>query len=267
MSDRKAKWLVVIFVIILLMSGAILFFVFEKQGMGKNNYSKYVNYNINDYVDVTPVVFNEYEDVYSDINVSKVTFKNLDANLMIDFLNKEDEIINYITAYYNEISSNKSQSIVSKVTSTIKTQINGAILSVFYRVDFNLDDEVYTDNIKVYFITINIDLGTNKILNNSDLLSKYSYNRSYIADKLFNEDILIQSGQVVIDKDTNISITKNDIERKKSSYVDRIIGEFDNIIEMYIENSSLVLVYNSEVLKKLFFDNEFDTDIKFKYLN
>lgn len=267
MSDRKAKWLVVIFAIVLLLSGLILFLIFEKQGMGNSRDNKYVNYNVGDYVEIVPVIFNEYNDVYSDINVSKISFKNLDANLTRDFLNKEDEIINYITAYYNEISLSKSNSIVSTVSSTIKTQINGAILSVFYMVDFNLDERVYSDNIKTYFITINIDLGTNKVLNNSDLLSKYNYNRSYIADKLFNEEILIQNGQVVIDKDTNISITKNDIDRKKSDYVDRIINEFDNIIEMYIENSSLVLVYNSEVLKNIFFDNKFDTDMKFKYLN
>lgn len=267
MSDRKAKWLVVFFAIILLLSGLILFLIFEKQGMGNSRDNKYVNYNVDDYVGIVPVVFNEYNDVYSDINVSKITFKNLDVNLTREFLNKQDEIIDYITAYYNEISLNKSQSIVSKVSSTIKTQINGAILSVFYMVDFNLDEKVYSDNIKTYFITINIDLGTNKVLNNSDLLSKYSYNRRYIADKLFNEEIIIQNGQVVIDKDTNISITKNDIERKKNGYVDRIIDEFDNIIEMYIENNLLVLVYNSEELKNIFFDNKFDTDMKFKYLN
>lgn len=267
MSDRKAKWLVVIFAIILLMSGVVLFLVFERQGMRSNKENKYVNYSVNDYVEIAPVIFDEYNDVYSNINVSKVSFKNLDANLTRSFLNSEEEIINYIIAYYNEISSNKNSSAISTVFSTIKTQINGAVLSVFYRLDFELDEKAYSDNIKTYFITINIDLGTNKILDNSDLLSKYSYNRSYIADKLFNEEILVQNGQVVIDKDTNISITKNDIERKKSSYVDRIINEFDNIIEMYIENNSLVLVYNSEELKNIFFDNKFDTNIKFKYLN
>jgi len=267
MSDRKARWLVIIFAFILLLAGAILFYIFDKQGMGKSRNNKYVNYNVNDYVEINPVVFNKYNDVYSNINVSKISIKNLSDKLSKEFVNKEEEIINYITAYYNEIKVSKDHSPVTTATSTIKTQINGAILSIFYRVDFNLDENVFSDNIKSYFITLNVDLGTNKVLNNNDLLSKYNYNKNYIADKLFNEEILIQNGQVVIDKNTNISITKSDIERKKTEYVDRIIAEFDNIIEMYIENNALVLVYNSEELKKLFFDNKFDTDIKFKYLN
>jgi len=267
MSDKKARGLVIIVAFILLLAGSFLFFMFDKQGMKKNITSNYVNYNVNDYVEITPVVFNSYGDVYSSINVSKIDLKNMDEDIYKAFINREKEIIDYITAYYNEISLNNSHLPVSTVSSTIKTQINGAILSILYRVDFELDENVFNDNIKSYFITINIDLGTNKVLTKDDMLSKYNYTRKYIADKLFNEDVLIGSGQVVVDKDTNISITKDDIQRKKSEYVERIITEFDNIMEMYIENNSLVLVYNVEELKNVFFDNKFDTEIKVRYLN
>ena len=73
----------------------------------------------------------------------------------------------------------------------IKTQINGAVLSIYYQVNFNLDENIFEDNIKSYITTLNIDLGTNKILTNDDLLSKYSYTKEYIADKLFTENVLI----------------------------------------------------------------------------
>ena len=77
---------------------------------------------------------------------------------------------------------------------------------------------------------------------------------------------MISDGEVVIDKNTNISYTKSDVVRKKEVYVNGIINEFDNIMEVYIENSSLVIVYDTKELKGLFFDNYFDTNIKTRYL-
>ena len=61
-------------------------------------------------------------------------------------------------------------------------------------------------------------------------------------------------------------LTKEDIERKKNDYVNRIISEFDNIIKVYIENKTLVLVYNKRDLRGIFFDNDFDSEIITRYL-
>lgn len=266
MNDKQVRVLIIFSAVFLLLSGAILYVIFDKQGMGNNKTSHYVNYDVNNYVEITPVVFNDYNNVYSSINVSKVDIKNISEDLTENFIEKEEEIISYITGYYNEINADSGYVPINTVSSIIKTQINGAVLSVFYQLDFNLDENIFDDNIKSYIVAINVDLGTNKILTKEDLLSKYSYSREYIADKLFNEDVLIDKGQVVIDKNTNISLTRNDIERKKEEYVNRIISEFDNIIEMYIENNSLVLVYDTKELKNIFFDNKFETDIKFRYL-
>lgn len=266
MNDKKIKVLVIISALVLLVAGSCLFLIFDKQGISKNKSNNYVNYNVNDYVELTPVIFNDYDDVYSSINVSRVNIKKIDYDIAIQFINKQEEFIDYISGYYREISAISGHIPANTVSSSVKTQINGAVLSIFYRLDFNLDSNIFEDNIKSYIVTINIDLRTNKILTPDDLLSKFDYDRSYIVDKLFNEEILIDKSQVVIDKNTNISLTRGDIERKKGEYVDRIISEFDNIIDMYIENNSLVLVYNSSELKNLFFDNHFETNIKLKYL-
>jgi len=174
-------------------------------------------------------------------------------------------MINYVTGYYNDINT-QNYIPVNTVSSNIKTQINGTVLSIFYELNFDLDERIFSNNKRSYFTTINIDLGTEKTLTTDDLLSKYNYTKKHIAEKLFEEDVLISNNQVVIDKDTNISLTKNDIERKKEEYVSRIINEFDNIINMYIENKSLALVYDTQKLKSIFFDNEFDTNIKIRYL-
>lgn len=268
MNERKIKLFVILTAIVFLTAGFILFLLFDKQGINKNKTNSYINYNVNDYIEISPVVFNNYTDVYNGINVSRISFINGDENIFKTFLSEQEEIISYISGYYNEISNSSSASSIpaSSVSSIIKTQINGAVLSIFYKLDFILDQNIYYDNIKSYVVTFNIDLGTNKVLTNDDLLSKYDYSKNYIVDKLFHEDLLMDKGQIVIDKDTNMSLTRGDIERKKTNYINRIISEFDNIIDIYIENGSLVLVYNTADLKGIFFDNKFDIDIKFRYL-
>ena len=70
MTEKKVKILIVVAVTILLLAGVILYILFDSQGMNKGNTINFVNYNVNDYVEVTPVVYNKYGDVYASINVS-----------------------------------------------------------------------------------------------------------------------------------------------------------------------------------------------------
>lgn len=268
MSEKTAKVLVIVSAIFLLLVGFGLYKLFEYQGINKDTTSrKIVNYDIKDYVETVPVVFNGYSNVYSKINVSRVNLKDLDNDVIKSFMDEEDKLIEYITTYYNEINNEVENYIPSnEVTSSIKMQINGAILSIYYELDFNLDKNIYSNNIKKYVITTNIDLATGRILSNNDLLKKYNYTRKYIVEKIFDEDLIIGNGQIVIDKNTNISLTKEDIERNKEEYINELITEFDNFINMYIDNKTLVIVYNKSELRNMFFDNDFDSELIVRYL-
>lgn len=268
MSEKTAKALVVVSAIFLLLVGFGLYKLFEYQGINKDTTSrKIVNYDIKDYVETVPVVFNGYSNVYSKINVSRVNLKDLDNNVIKNFMDEEDKLIEYITTYYNEINNEVENYIPSnEVTSSIKMQINGAILSIYYELDFNLDKNIYSNNVKKYVITTNVDLATGRVLSNNDLLKKYNYTRKYIVEKIFDEDLIIGNGQIVIDKNTNISLTKEDIERNKEEYINELITEFDNFINMYIDNKTLVIVYNKSELRNMFFDNDFDSELIVRYL-
>lgn len=268
MSEKTAKMLVVVSAIFLLLVGFGLYKLFEYQGINKDTTSrKIVNYDIKDYVETVPVVFNGYSNVYSKINVSRVTLKGLDNDVIKSFMEKEDKLIEYITSYYNKINNEVENYIPSnEVTSSIKMQINSAILSIYYELDFNLDKNIYSNNVKKYVITTNVDLATGRVLSNNDLLKKYNYTRKYIVEKIYDEDLIIGNGQIVIDKNTNISLTKEDIERNKEEYINELITEFDNFINMYIDNKTLVIVYNKSELRNMFFDNEFDSELIVRYL-
>ncbi len=267
MSEKSGKLLIFGAAIFMIAAASILYYVFDKQGYGKDKVNRYVSYNASDYVEVVPVNFGNYSDVYSSIDVSKIKFKNLDSNIVNAFLTSEEELIDYVSGYYSETKSTSNYRPVSTASSSYKALVTGAVLSVLYRIDFTLDENIFPDQNRTYLLAINIDLGTNRLLTTDDLLTKYNYSKKYIAEKLYEEDILISNGQIVIDKNTNISLTKNDIARKKNEYIERIISDFDNIITMYIENNSLVLSYDKKELNGLFFeDDDFVTDIKIRYL-
>ena len=267
MSDKNAKLLVVFGAIFLVMMGMFLYKLFEFQGYkDAKQKNAYINYEVSDYVSVTKVTFDNYEDVYDNIEVNRVIFNNIDEELTRDFLNKEEELITYIKRYYTEIKKEEGHSNLNNVVTKIKTMVNDTVLSVYYEMEFVFDKSVYNNNIKKYIIAYNLDLKTMKVLSNDDLLTKYNYTKEYISEKIFNDDILIGDNNVVVDKTTNISLTKDDIARRKKDYINRIVTDFDNIITMYIERKSLVLVYDSKNVKNMFFNGDFETDIKTRHL-
>ncbi len=266
MSDNKAKGLIFGSAIFLILIGVFLYKLFDYQGYNDvKEKNTYINYDVNDYTIVSEVTIDNYSDVFSDIDINRVSFKNINSSLVKDFINKEEELISYVKRYYNEIKKEEYTNN-NKAYSKVKTIVNGTILSVYYEMEFVFDDTMYKNNIKNYIITFNIDLKTMKVLSTDDLLNKYNYTKEYIGEKIYNDDILISDNEVLIDKDTNISLTKKDIERKKKEYVNRVVTDFDNIIKLYVERDTLVLVYDTKDIKNLFFNDEFGTNIKIRYL-
>ena len=131
----------------------------------------------------------------------------------------------------------------------------------------------YNKSIKETLKYLKVD--ENNGLNNEEIevrRKKYGYNEftikedKFIVEKIFDEDLIIGNGQIVIDKNTNISLTKEDIERNKEEYINELITEFDNFINMYIDNKTLVIVYNKSELRNMFFDNDFDSELIVRYL-
>ena len=83
MSERTAKLLVVISAIILLLVGFGLYKVFEYYGFGESTSNKkIVNYDIKDYVETTPVVFNNYSNTSVRTNLLDLT-DSIEQNQLI----------------------------------------------------------------------------------------------------------------------------------------------------------------------------------------
>lgn len=268
MSNKQCKALVLSLAFFLILSGGMLYYIFENQGYNRENTKKIYSYNLKDYVETSPVIYNSYNDIFSSINVSYINIVNVPDDVKKVFIEREDEIISYIESYYNEIKEKNDDNYIpiNTVTSTVKSQINSTVLSIFYELDFGLDSAYFSETTKKYLISFNLDLRTNKIMTNDDLLGKYDYNKDYLASKIFEEDVLVSNNEIVIDKDTNISLTGKEVDKRKNKYINRIKEEFDNIIKVYIENNSLTLAYNKKELNELFFDTDYNDEIIFRYL-
>lgn len=146
MSEKTAKALVVVSAIFLLLVGFGLYKLFEYQGINKDTTSrKIVNYDIKDYVETVPVVFNGYSNVYSKINVSRVTLKDLDNDVIKNFMDEEDKLIEYITTYYNEINNEVENYIPSN---EVSSSIN---MSCEPRMLIRKDDDVYFTELPINY--------------------------------------------------------------------------------------------------------------------
>ena len=74
---------------------------------------------------------------------------------------------------------------------------------------------------------------------------------------------------ILINKKLNkydVYLTEEDKKRNKEEYINELITEFDNFINMYIDNKTLVIVYNKSELRNMFFDNDFDSELIVRYL-
>ena len=268
MSKKKADLIIFGTMILLILVGVVLYIDFDRRGLSKSNKNNTISYNVKDYVESYPVMQDEYLDVFSSVNVSYVNLINLDSSICSSFFSLENELNNYIDMYYDEIKSQVGSDYipVNTVSSTIKTSISNAVLSIYYELDFGLDGTYFNETVKKYFITFNVDLGTNKVIDSDDLFIKYDYKKEDIAEKIYEYEIRIPKDDILIDKESNLSFTGEEIEKKKEKYVQRISLEFDNIIRVYIENNSLVVVYNNGELKELFFDYDYTDELVFRYL-
>ena len=53
---------------------------------------------------------------------------------------------------------------------------------------------------------------------------------------------------------------------QRNPFGDMLVDVFYNFINMYIDNKTLVIVYNKSELRNMFFDNDFDSELIVRYL-
>lgn len=212
-----------------------------------NNNLDATNYVLMEEVDIT-----KYMDLYSSVNLKKISFKNLTNESTKEFTDKQDEIIKSLedsisvnkefVNEYNKEHNVTGYKSTSKLESIILTNINNNILSVLYLIE----DEVDYKKVNNYIANLFVDTVSKNLLSSEEVLSKYGLSKEGISRRVF--DLVIEG------KDN-----KDELTKEADSYSSKIIDNFDKYIYLYFNNDGIYLKYNKSDISNYLFNSSLDS--------
>lgn len=212
-----------------------------------NNNLDATNYVLMEEVDTT-----KYMDLYSSVNLKKISFKNLTNESTKEFTDKQDEIIKSLedsisvnkefVNEYNKEHNVAGYKSTSKLESIILTNINNNILSVLYLIE----DEVDYKKVNNYIANLFIDTVSKNLLSSEEVLSKYGLSKEGISRRVF--DLVVEG------KDN-----KDELTKEADSYSSKIIDNFDKYIYLYFNSDGIYLKYNKSDISNYLFNSSLDS--------
>lgn len=210
------------------------------------------NLDVTNYVIITEVDTTKYMDLYSSVNLKKISFKNLTNESTSEFTNKQDEIIKSLedsisvnkefVNEYNKEHNVTGYKSTSKLESIILTNINNNILSVLYLIE----DEVDYKKVNNYIANLFVDTVSKNLLSSEEVLSKYGLSKEGISRRVFD--------LVTLGKDN-----KNELTKEADSYSSKIMDNFDKYIYLYFNNDGIYLKYNKSDISNYLFNSSLDS--------
>lgn len=247
--EKIMKGLLVIF--ILLFVFVVIFVIANKKDNTvvevPNNNLDATNYVLMEEVDTT-----KYMDLYSSVNLKKISFKNLTNESTKEFTDKQDEIIKSLedsisvnkefVNEYNKEHNVTGYKSTSKLESIMLTNINNNILSVLYLIE----DEVDYKKVNNYIANLFVDTVSKNLLSSEEVLSKYGLSKEGISRRVF--DLVIEG------KDN-----KDELTKEADSYSSKIIDNFDKYIYLYFNSDGIYLKYNKSDISNYLFNSSLDS--------
>ena len=210
------------------------------------------NLNATNYVLMEEVDTTKYMDLYSSVNLKKISFKNLTNESTKEFTDKQDEIIKSLedsisvnkefVNEYNKEHNVTGYKSTSKLESIILTNINNNILSVLYLIE----DEVDYKKVNNYIANLFIDTVSKNLLSSEEVLSKYGLSKEGISRRVF--DLVIEG------KDN-----KDELTKEADSYSSKIMDNFDKYIYLYFNSDGIYLKYNKSDISNYLFNSSLDS--------
>ena len=210
------------------------------------------NLDVTNYVLMEEVDTTKYMDLYSSVNLKKISFKNLTNESTSEFINKQDEIIKSLEEgisvnkefvnEYNKEHNVTGYKSTSKLESIILTNINNNILSVLYLIE----DEVDYKKVNNYIANLFVDTVSKKLLSSEEVLSKYGLSKEGISRRVF--DLVIEG------KDN-----KDELTKEADSYSSKIMDNFDKYIYLYFNSDGIYLKYNKSDISNYLFNSSLDS--------
>lgn len=210
------------------------------------------NLDVTNYVLMEEVDTTKYMDLYSSVNLKKISFKNLTNESTKEFTDKQDEIIKSLedsisvnkefVNEYNKEHNVTGYKSTSKLESIILTNINNNILSVLYLIE----DEVDYKKVNNYIANLFVDTVSKNLLSSEEVLSKYGLSKEGISRRVF--DLVIEG------KDN-----KDELTKEADSYSSKIMDNFDKYIYLYFNSDGIYLKYNKSDISNYLFNSSLDS--------
>lgn len=212
-----------------------------------NNNLDATNYVLMEEIDTT-----KYMDLYSSVNLKRISFKNLTNESTSEFIKKQDEIIKSLedsisvnkefVNEYNKEHNVTGYKSTSKLESIILTNINNNILSVLYLIE----DEVDYKKVNNYIANLFVDTVSKNLLSSEEVLSKYGLSKEGISRRVF--DLVVEG------KDN-----KDELTKEADSYSSKIMDNFDKYIYLYFNSDGIYLKYNKSDISNYLFNSSLDS--------
>lgn len=258
-KDKRQTIIAVILLVILIGAVIVITYIVKFSGLANevdndNNNEVINNSNPADqYVMVTPYQYADAEGIFTTFNVSTISFKNLDESLTSEFLQRQQEFIDSIDSYHQQVLDlGVTDYGTNSIMSVINYTVSDSILSVVYQFKVNIP--LLSIN-TTEAISLNIDLANQRIMTNDLMLSYLEKDINNVANRVFEETIMTLNFEDnnYVDIDTETKVDATNVESFREVYVTKIADYLQNNGIGYIVNDQYNIMYrNSDILALLF---------------
>lgn len=258
-KDKRQTIIAVILLVILIGAVIVITYIVKFSGLANevdndNNNEVINNSNPADqYVMVTPYQYADAEGIFTTFNVSTISFKNLDESLTSEFLQRQQEFIDTIDSYHQQVLDlGVTDYGTNSIMSVINYTVSDSILSVVYQFKVNIP--LLSIN-TTEAISLNIDLANQRIMTNDLMLSYLEKDINNVANRVFEETIMKLNFEDnnYVDIDTETKVDATNVESFREVYVTKIADYLQNNGIGYIVNDQYNIMYrNSDILALLF---------------
>ena len=258
-KDKRQTIIAVILLVILIGAVIVITYIVKFSGLANevdndNNNEVINNSNPADqYVMVTPYQYADAEGIFTTFNVSTISFKNLDESLTSEFLQRQQEFIDTIDSYHQQVLDlGVTDYGTNSIMSVINYTVSDSILSVVYQFKVNIP--LLSIN-TTEAISLNIDLANQRIMTNDLMLSYLEKDINNVANRVFEETIMTLNFEDnnYVDIDTETKVDATNVESFREVYVTKIADYLQNNGIGYIVNDQYNIMYrNSDILALLF---------------
>lgn len=259
-KDKRQTIIAVILLVILIGAVIVITYIVKFSGLANevdndNNNNEVINNSnpADQYVMVTPYQYADAEGIFTSFNVSTISFKNLDESLTSEFLQRQQEFIDTIDSYHQQVLDlGVTDYGTNSIMSVINYTVSDSILSVVYQFKVNIP--LLSIN-TTEAISLNIDLANQRIMTNDLMLSYLEKDINNVANRVFEETIMKLNFEDnnYVDIDTETKVDATNVESFREVYVTKIADYLQNNGIGYIVNDQYNIMYrNSDILALLF---------------